>query len=98
MTPEGVAKEMHDFVERLRKEFLKAVPPSVTPEGKLEWLRQLGEWLYSTEHISIRYGIQYGGVPVEQLSPGTRGIVLLLLYLAIDKTDRRPLLIDQPEA
>jgi ABC-type cobalamin/Fe3+-siderophores transport system ATPase subunit len=34
---------------------------------------------------------------VERLSPGTRGIVLLLVYLAIDKQDLRPLLIDQPE-
>ena len=58
---------------------------------------QVGEWLYSTTHISIGYGIEYGGVAVEQLSPGTRGIVLMLLYLAIDRTDRRPLLIDQPE-
>jgi energy-coupling factor transporter ATP-binding protein EcfA2 len=31
------------------------------------------------------------------LSPGTRGIVLLLLYLAIDRDDDRPLIIDQPE-
>jgi len=28
--------------------------------------------------------ITYEGIPVECLSPGTRGIVLLLLYLAID--------------
>ena len=34
---------------------------------------------------------------IEQLSPGTRGIVLLLLYLAVDRQDRRPLIIDQPE-
>jgi energy-coupling factor transporter ATP-binding protein EcfA2 len=34
---------------------------------------------------------------IEHLSPGTRGIVLLLLYLVIDKHDRRPLIIDQPE-
>src|SRR5437870_6149700 len=27
----------------------------------------------------------------------SRGIVLLLLYLAIDRRDRRPLIIDQPE-
>lgn len=26
-----------------------------------------------------------------------RGIVLLLLYLAVDKVDSRPLIIDQPE-
>ena len=43
------------------------------------------------------YGLQYDGVDIEQLSPGTRGIVLLLLYLAIDAEDDRPLIIDQPE-
>jgi predicted ATPase len=36
-------------------------------------------------------------VDIQQLSPGTRGIVLLLLYLAIDREDDRPLIIDQPE-
>ena len=37
------------------------------------------------------------GRRIEQLSPGTRGIVLLLLYLAIDRDHDRPLIIDQPE-
>jgi len=41
--------------------------------------------------------VQYEGVDIEQLSPGTRGIVLLLLYLAIDQEDDRPLIVDQPE-
>jgi ABC-type Mn2+/Zn2+ transport system ATPase subunit len=41
--------------------------------------------------------LQYDGVEIERLSPGTRGIVLLLLYLAIDDEDDRPLIIDQPE-
>lgn len=62
-----------------------------------EWAGLISEWLYSTDHIEIAYGVQYDGVDVEQLSPGTRGIVLLLLYLAIDLDDDRPLLIDQPE-
>ncbi len=39
------------------------------------------------------YGLEYDGTNVEQLSPGARGIVLLLLYLAIDRHDRRPLLL-----
>jgi predicted ATP-dependent endonuclease of OLD family len=62
-----------------------------------EWAAQLSAWLYSTEHIRIGYSIQYDGVEIEQLSPGTRGIVLLLLYLSIDRNDDRPLIIDQPE-
>src|SRR6185436_2503488 len=48
-------------------------------------------------HISIRYGIDYDDVDIRKLSPGTRGIVLLLLYLALDDNDNRPLVIDQPE-
>ena len=61
------------------------------------WGTQVSEWLYSTEHICIAYGMRYEGVEIETLSPGTRGIVLLLLYLAIDMEDDRPLIIDQPE-
>ena len=62
-----------------------------------DWAVKIGDWLYSTKHISVKYGIQYDGVDIQQLSPGTRGIVLLLLYLAVDKEDDRPLIIDQPE-
>lgn len=61
------------------------------------WLRRFAKWLYGTNHIEIRYSIDYEGVDIRKLSPGTRGIVLLLLYLALDEGDDRPLLIDQPE-
>lgn len=61
------------------------------------WSQRIGEWLYSTDHISVSYDLQYDGIRIEQLSPGTRGIVLLLLYLAVDAEDTRPLIIDQPE-
>jgi predicted ATPase len=53
--------------------------------------------MFSTDHISTTYKIQYGGTPLEYLSPGTRGIALLVLYLLMDEDDRRPLIIDQPE-
>ena len=65
--------------------------------GFRAWLSRLSGWLYGTGHIRMGYGVQYDGVEVEQLSPGTRGIVLLLLYLALDLDDDRPLIIDQPE-
>lgn len=66
-------------------------------ENYYRWFIEVSSWLYSTEHISNGYGVQYDGVNIQQLSPGTRGIVLLLLYLAIDREDDRPLIIDQPE-
>jgi DNA repair exonuclease SbcCD ATPase subunit len=95
--PDVVALAMQEFVKDFWLEFLKAMPASLTADEKRDWRRRIGRWLYSTDHIAIEYGIEYDGVAVERLSPGTRGIVLLLLYLAIDRTDRRPLLIDQPE-
>lgn len=66
-------------------------------EAYRKWAEAVSRWLNSTEHISVKYGVQYEGVDIEQLSPGTRGIVLLLLYLAVDRSDDRPLVIDQPE-
>jgi hypothetical protein len=61
------------------------------------WLKRFAQWLYGTDHIAIRYSVDDDGVDIRKLSPGTRGIVLLLLYLALDDADDRPLIIDQPE-
>jgi hypothetical protein len=61
------------------------------------WSKRFAKWLYGTDHISVHYSIDYDGVDIRKLSPGTRGIVLLLLYLALDEEDDRPLIIDQPE-
>jgi predicted ATPase len=41
--------------------------------------------------------LEYDGLNIERLSPGSRGIVLLLLYLAVDQEETDPLIIDQPE-
>jgi hypothetical protein len=57
----------------------------------------VAEWLFSVDHISITYGIRYDGKDLRLLSPGTKGIVLLILYLAVDTEDHRPLIVDQPD-
>jgi hypothetical protein len=62
-----------------------------------EWERGVARWLYSVDHIRVVYDLEYDGLSVERLSPGTRGIVLLLLYLAVDQVETEPLIIDQPE-
>ena len=60
-------------------------------------LQNFANWLFSTDHLSVHYAIRYEGTDIENLSPGTRGIVLLILYLGLDTEDDRPLIIDQPE-
>jgi ABC-type cobalamin/Fe3+-siderophores transport system ATPase subunit len=57
----------------------------------------LANWLFSVEHIKISYEVTFDNISLKQLSPGTKGVLLMLLYLGVDKNDTRPLLIDQPE-
>ncbi|MBG6190509.1 energy-coupling factor transporter ATP-binding protein EcfA2 [Arthrobacter sp. CAN_A212] len=66
-------------------------------DAYLAWEQRVADWLYGSGHIKLSYGVLYDGADVGQLSPGTRGIVLLLLYLSLDQDDLRPLIIDQPE-
>ena len=96
-SPETVADAMEDFLQELGNELVKAIPDLPDEHARRVRKQEIGTWVYSTDHIKVRYGITYDGTPIEKLSPGSRGIVLLLLYLAIDIHDRRPLLIDQPE-
>jgi hypothetical protein len=62
-----------------------------------EWEQRVARWLYSVDHMRLVYSLEYEGLDVQRLSPGTRGIVLLLLYLAVDESETDPLVIDQPE-
>ena len=93
-----VIEAMSHFRQLYQADLLKHSPVATTDQPEFrKWLKRFAHWLYSTSHISIKYGIQYDGVDIRKLSPGTRGIVLLLLYLALDDADDRPLIIDQPE-
>ncbi len=55
------------------------------------------DWLYATDYFSVAYSIRFDEKDLEVLSPGQKGIVLLLLYLEIEREDNRKLIIDQPE-
>ena len=95
---EDVAKAMATFRNQHNENLRNVAPIEKTDKARYRaWAGEVSSWLYSTEHIRVSYGMQHEGVDIETLSPGTRGIVLLLLYLAIDTEDDRPLIIDQPE-
>jgi hypothetical protein len=93
-----VRAAMADFMAKYLKDLLLHAPFAPTQQAEFRnWSKQFAHWLFSTDHITIRYEISYDGLDIRKLSPGTRGIVLLLLYLALDDSDDRPLIIDQPE-
>jgi energy-coupling factor transporter ATP-binding protein EcfA2 len=98
-SPSDVAQAMTKFRHENDAKFLEHAPvrTSTSDEEYRRWNKDLAQWLYSTDHIYLRYKVEYNGVEIETLSPGTRGIVLLLLYLGLDDEDDRPLIIDQPE-
>lgn len=94
----AVIAAMAEFRRLYQKDLLDHSPVAHTDQAEFRtWSKRFAQWLFSTDHIAIRYGIDYDGVDIRKLSPGTRGIVLLLLYLALDDNDNRPLVIDQPE-
>lgn len=89
---------MAGFMATHLKDLLAHAPFALKQQSEFRaWSKQFAHWLFSTDHISVRYEISYDGVDIRHLSPGTRGVVLLLLYLSLDDSDDRPLIIDQPE-
>lgn len=95
---EQIQAAMTAFIASNYKALLDHAPYApADQEAYRHWLNSFAQWLFSTDHITVRYEILYDGIDIRKLSPGTRGIVLLLLYLALDDADDRPLIIDQPE-
>lgn len=93
-----VQAAMTAFMSKFLRDLLSHAPYAPTQQAEFRaWSKKFAHWLFSTDHITVRYEISYDGVDIRNLSPGTRGIVLLLLYLALDDSDARPLIIDQPE-
>lgn len=54
------------------------------------------DYIFGLEYLSPRYSLTFGGQDIGQLSPGERGLLLLVFYLLVDKDDI-PIVIDQPE-
>jgi hypothetical protein len=59
-------------------------------------IEDLYDFIYSFENLEPRYNLNLGQKELSQLSPGERGMLLLMFYLLIDKEDI-PLIVDQPE-
>ncbi|WP_367273772.1 TrlF family AAA-like ATPase, partial [Nitrosomonas sp.] len=59
-------------------------------------IKHFYDFLFSLEYFSARYELRLGGKNLNKLSPGEKGLLLLVFYLQLDKDDI-PLVIDQPE-
>ena len=91
--PERIRPAMEEFLAEFRR---RELPPSKYMRIGVT-VQDVFEWLYEVEHVRLSYGLKYNGVELEKLSPGTKGIVLLIIYLGMDVADTRPLIVDQPD-
>lgn len=95
------------FVEKIddmlhfdrRVESTNSVEMPIPDQMKKEYrdrIKDLYDFLYGLDYLLPRYSLTYDGQEISQLSPGERGLLLLVFYLLVDKDDI-PLVIDQPE-
>jgi len=59
-------------------------------------VKRFYDLLFSFEYFSARYELRLSGKNLNQLSPGEKGLLLLIFYLHLDM-EKTPLIIDQPE-
>jgi len=91
-----VRDETKKAFEQLRTEILgKASMKDQLREKRSP--REFADWLFDIEPYGVTYTLEYDKKDLKYLSPGEKGIVLLLLYLEAEEDDHRPLIIDQPD-
>lgn len=79
------------------KGVLTAVDEDLDASSKKIFSKQeFYDLLCGLNYIGVSYKLKMGGRELEELSPGERGIVLLVFYLALSKNNI-PIIIDQPE-
>lgn len=59
-------------------------------------VEELYDLIFGLTFLEPFYVLQYSGTPVDQLSPGEKGTILLMFYLLVDPSSR-PLILDQPD-
>jgi DNA repair exonuclease SbcCD ATPase subunit len=96
----GGESDVYSLITQLYKTFEKSGGEPVEINNQL--LRgknrlDFYKWIFDVSDFKVTYSIKYQGTNIELLSPGKKGVVLLLMYLALDTENSIPLIIDQPE-
>jgi len=92
--------DIYNLITSLYKTFEEDEEKPIDIKGQLSRGKKkidFCNWLFDVSDFSVTYSIKYQGTNIELLSPGKKGIVLLLMYLVLDTESSIPLIIDQPE-
>jgi len=65
-------------------------------KAQISNVKEFYDFLYSMEFFEAKYELRLGDKNLNELSPGEKGLLLLIFYLQLDNNNI-PLIIDQPE-
>lgn len=86
---DSVMAFVHDMAEVISSDF-------ETAEKRVSKRKEFYDFIFGLKYIGVNFKLKMGRRSLEELSPGERGIVLLIFYLALSK-ESKPIIIDQPE-
>ena len=97
---DGVDWNDFDSIYEFFKSIIKAMTSYKDEELQIEDQvvdkKEFYNFLSSLDYLSAQYELRLGSKNLNALSPGEKGLLLLVFYLQLDKTNT-PLVIDQPE-
>ncbi len=96
----GEKLDVYDLITQFYKTFEENEGKPINISGQLLGGKKkidFYNWIFDISNFRVTYSIKYQDTNIELLSPGKKGIVLLLMYLALDTESGIPLIIDQPE-
>jgi len=92
--PEEIVSSIENLIDHLEGKGEDGKQNHIHDQVKVPM--ELYDYLFGLEYLEERYELNLNDKPLEILSPGERGALLLVFYLMIDDEDI-PLIIDQPE-
>jgi ABC-type lipoprotein export system ATPase subunit len=95
----GAIAVLDDIIEHLKIDKTVNPPRSNSVQGQLKkgiTTLELYDYVFSLSYLKPKYSLTLGDKQLSHLSPGEKGMLLLVFYLLIDK-EEIPLILDQPE-
>lgn len=84
------------FIEGALQKLSSHDGKNIAIKDQISDVKDFYDYLFSLDYLSVKYELRLGGKNLNELSPGEKGLLLLIFYLQLD-LDNIPLVIDQPE-
>lgn len=96
---DGTEAFLTEFAQMLHNDSRNEPARQMSTKSQLKANKTVAEFydfIFGLGYLKPRYALKMEGKEIFELSPGERGLLLLLFYLLVEKSDI-PLLLDQPE-